>query len=163
MVMQQRICPQSLRSCPEGRARPFDRLRTGLRRPGVRPKNKPRLTGACSMRQGRLQRLDAHRLAVARALDGVAHFAVDQCEQRVVLADADIAAGMELGAALANDDRAGRDGLAAEHLDAEHFRLGITAVPRGTAAFFLCHGSDLLEVAYQAFTALISISVKFWR
>jgi hypothetical protein len=54
---------------------------------------------------------------------------------------------MELGAALAHDDRAGRDHLAAERLDAEHLRLGIAAVACGTAALFLCHGSELLGVA----------------
>src|SRR6186713_3184499 len=56
--------------------------------------------------------LDGHRLAISRALDGVAHLAVDQREQGVVTADADVGPGVELGAALANDDRAGRNDLA---------------------------------------------------
>src|SRR5258706_224796 len=86
-------------------------------------KQAPAGRGLFSEAKSCLQLLHAHRLTIARALDGVAHFAVDQCEQRMVLADADIAAGLELGAALTNDDRAGRNGLAAEHLDAEHLRL----------------------------------------
>ena len=38
-----------------------------------------------------------------------------------------------------------RNGLAAIHLDAEHLRFRITAVPRRTAALFLCHGELLLR------------------
>src|SRR4029079_6967690 len=79
------------------------------------------------------------RLPVARALDRIAHLAVDQREERVVAADADVRASVELGAALANDDRAGRDDLAAEHLDAEHTEPRVAAVARRAAAFFLCH------------------------
>ena len=41
---------------------------------------------------------------------------------------ADILAGVETGAALAHDDRAGRNGLAAEHLHAEHLGLRVAAV-----------------------------------
>src|SRR5580765_1786772 len=117
-------------------------------------KKKPRRAGASSCCEpparpvagARSERLDEHRLAVERALDGIAHFAVDQREQRVVLAGADIAAGMELGAALTHEDRAGRDLLAAEHLHAEHLRLGVAAVPCGAAALFLCHGCCSLRV-----------------
>src|SRR5215472_11180784 len=83
--------------------------------------------------------LDLDRLAVARASHGIADLAVDEREQRVVTAGADVLAGVELGAALANDDRAGRHRLAAEHLDAEHLRLRVAAVARRAAAFFLCH------------------------
>ena len=52
-------------------------------------------------------RNDAHGTPTARALDGELHGAVDLCEQRVILADADIVAGVELGATLAHDDAAG--------------------------------------------------------
>jgi hypothetical protein len=44
---------------------------------------------------------------------------VDQRKQGVVPADADIAAGMPFGAALARDDVAGDDFLAAENLDSQ--------------------------------------------
>ena len=59
------------------------------------------------------QRLDADRALVLRALHGKRHRAVDQRVQRVVLADADVAARVHPGAALADDDRAGRDDFAA--------------------------------------------------
>src|SRR5690606_17831403 len=91
-----------------------------------------------------LQRLDADRAALLLALDGETHLAIDQREQRVVLAPADILARVEAGAALAHDDRASADGLAAVGLDAEHLRLRIAAVPGGTAALFLCHVSSSL-------------------
>ena len=44
------------------------------------------------------------------------------------IADADIQAGMEGRAPLANDDRAGIDGFAAIDLHAESFRFGVAAV-----------------------------------
>ena len=56
--------------------------------------------------------------------------ALDQCKQGVVLANADIVAGMELGTALANNDGACSDVLAAKGFDAEHFGIGIAAVTR---------------------------------
>jgi hypothetical protein len=67
------------------------------------------------------------------------HLAVDEREQGVVATEADAGARMELGAALADDDVAGFDGLAAEDLDAEVLRVGIAAVARGAYALFVCH------------------------
>ena len=49
-------------------------------------------------------------------------------EQGVVVAAADVAAGVEVGAALADEDFAGLDQLAAEALDAEALRVGVAAV-----------------------------------
>src|SRR6478609_4343954 len=66
-------------------------------------------------------------------------------EEGVVLADADVEAGVEAGAALADDDRAGADGLAAVGLDAEVLGVGVAAVPGGAAAFLMCHGSPLVR------------------
>ena len=59
------------------------------------------------------------------------HGARGQREQRVVAAAADVVAGVEVGAALADDDLAGVDQLAAEALDAEALGVGVAAVPRG--------------------------------
>ncbi len=56
-------------------------------------------------------------------------------EQGMIGAHADVLAGMPGGAALARDDVAGNDVLAAERLDAEALARGITAVARGTACF----------------------------
>src|SRR6516162_6526109 len=54
-------------------------------------------------------------------------------EQRMVAADADMRPRMELGAALAHDDIAGNDDLAAELLDAEAPAAAVTPVARGAA------------------------------
>src|SRR5262245_23230264 len=67
------------------------------------------------------------------------HGAVDGGKDRVVAAHADAGAGMKLGAALAYDDVAGHDDLAAEFLDAEPLTRTVTAVARGTACLFMSH------------------------
>ena len=79
-----------------------------------------------------------HLDLAARAL-AERHDAVDGGEQGVVAADADILAGVHLGAALADEDVAGEDLLAAEPLHAEPLAVGIAAVARGAACFLVCH------------------------
>jgi hypothetical protein len=64
---------------------------------------------------------DAHGATLLGALDGELHGAFGQREQGVILADADVFARVEFGAALANDDVAGEDELAAVALDAQAF------------------------------------------
>src|SRR5262249_41436972 len=81
---------------------------------------------------------DAHaRLAVALERDD----AVDLREQRPVAADADVLAGVELGADLANQDAAGRDLLAGEPLHAAHLRQRVAAVARRALSFLVSHGA----------------------
>ena len=63
--------------------------------------------------------------------------------KRVVPADADIAASMPFGAALARDNIAGHDFFAAENLDSQALAAGITAVARGSACFLVSHRSNL--------------------
>ena len=65
----------------------------------------------------------------------------DEREQRVVAAAADVVTGVEVGAALADDDLAGVDDLAAEALDAEALRVGVATVAGGGRALLVCHGS----------------------
>src|SRR5436190_11960685 len=77
---------------------------------------------------------DAAALALAES-----DRAVDQCEQGVVAADADVAARVELGAALADDDRASRELRAAEHLHAEALGVRVTTVAGGPASLCLGH------------------------
>ena len=67
------------------------------------------------------------------------HAAVDEGENRVVTAHTDTLTGVELGAALADDDVTGDDGLAAELLNAETLAAGIAPVTDGTLTFFMCH------------------------
>src|SRR5690349_3156121 len=72
------------------------------------------------------------------------HLTLDQGEQGVVLADADIGAGMELRAALTDDDVAGDDALTTELLDAKTTAGAIATVAGATACLFMCHCSELL-------------------
>lgn len=58
-------------------------------------------------------------------------------EQGVVVATADVVAGVEVGAALADDDLTGADELAAEALDAQTLSVGVTAVAEEPRPF-LC-------------------------
>ena len=87
----------------------------------------------------RFHRRDADHLVALGAGHAKGDDAVDQREQRVILAHADVATRVHARAALTHDDRAGRDHLAAISLDAQHLRFGIAAVSRGAAAFLLCH------------------------
>src|SRR6185312_11285578 len=108
----------------------------------------PALGGAFRLNVTRASARDhVHRALALGALDGKLHLAIDQREQGVVAAQADADARMELGAALADDDVAGFDGLAAEQLDAQIFRVGVAAVARGTYALFVCHGGFSLLAA----------------
>jgi hypothetical protein len=62
-----------------------------------------------------------------------------QGEQGVVATAAYAGAGVEVRAALADDDLACGNYLAAEALDAEALRVGVTTVASGARAFFVCH------------------------
>src|SRR4029078_10593631 len=63
----------------------------------------------------------------------------DVRERGVVAAETGAVAGVEAGAALAHDDRAGGDGLAGEHLHAETLRVRVPPVPRGDEALLMRH------------------------
>src|SRR6185503_8089119 len=66
-----------------------------------------------------IHRLDRHGALLVGSVGGVLHLARDQREERVVLAGADVGARVKLRAALAHEDGARVDELAAVHLDAE--------------------------------------------
>ena len=78
-------------------------------------------------------------MTLRRALGSELHFAVDQCEQSVILAHADVVTRVNARTALTDNDAASIDALTAVHLDAQSFLLGIAAVSRSAAAFFMCH------------------------
>src|SRR5829696_3434288 len=78
-------------------------------------------------RRGRLRRVDADELTLpplVLELDD----AVDEREQRVVLATADVLARLPLRPALPRQDVAAEDDLAAELLQAEPLRVRVAAV-----------------------------------
>src|SRR5439155_22703721 len=62
-----------------------------------------------------------------------------QCEQRVILADAHVLAGVPFGAALARKDIACEHRLAAEQFHAQATARRIPAVAGGTACFLVSH------------------------
>ena len=57
-------------------------------------------------------------------------------EQGVVVAAADVGAGVEVGAALADEDLAGLDELAAEALDAQALGVRVATVAGGAETLF---------------------------
>src|SRR5687767_8477259 len=90
----------------------------------------------------------AVQLAVAKR-DG----AGGQRKQGVILADADILARIIFGAALAHDDVAGEDRLAAELLHAKPLALGVAAVAGRAACFLMCHDCTLPSISLRGFTS----------
>src|SRR3989442_10703393 len=67
------------------------------------------------------------------------HLAVDQGEQCPIAAGADVLAGDEFGAALADQDAARGDKFAAEPFYAESFADAVAPIMDAAAAFFVCH------------------------
>jgi hypothetical protein len=71
--------------------------------------------------------------------------ACDLGEERVILALSYVEAGIDLIAALARDDRAGRDRLTTVRLYAQPLTVRITTITRTANALFMCH----TEIPYQ--------------
>lgn len=67
----------------------------------------------------------------------VFHHAVFEREERIVPADADVATGVDLRAALTDEDAARKHGLTVLTLYAEAFRVGVSSVVRGTGTLFM--------------------------
>src|SRR6185369_4592279 len=74
-----------------------------------------------------LQWVNADELARA-ALVFKLDDAIDQCEQRIILAAADIVAGFPLGATLTRDDVAAENSLATKLLEPEPLRLRVATI-----------------------------------
>jgi hypothetical protein len=72
------------------------------------------------------------------------HVARDEREQRVVTATADALTGVEVRAALADDDLARVDELAAEALHAESLCVGVATVAGRGRTLLVCHVSACL-------------------
>src|SRR5690606_21114544 len=91
-------------------------------------------------RSDRLDDTDHLAVTLATELDG----ARGEREQGVVAAAAHTVTGVDLGAALADEDLARADGLAAEALDAEALGVGVTPVLGGADALLRCHLESIL-------------------
>src|SRR5207237_4628752 len=72
-----------------------------------------------------------------------ADVAVDQRENRVIAAEADILTRQELGPALADNDVAGDDQLAAESFYTEPLAHAVAAVLNAALSFFMSHWKKL--------------------
>src|SRR5689334_3097534 len=81
-------------------------------------------------------------------------------EQGVILAAADAGPGVEMGAALAHDDLARVDLLAAEPLDAQSLCVRVAAVPAGRRALLVCHRQPFFRAG--ALTAPSIPVIRTW-
>jgi hypothetical protein len=73
-----------------------------------------------------------------------ADMAVGEGEEGVVPSHADVVAGMELGAALADENGAGEDELSAVPFHAETLAMAVAAVACRSLTFFMCHDELLV-------------------
>src|SRR5579859_199601 len=64
---------------------------------------------------------------------------VDESEEGMIAANANIVAGLDFGAALAHNDAACRYQLPVEAFHAEHFGLAVASIARAAYTFFMCH------------------------
>jgi len=67
------------------------------------------------------------------------HVAIHKSPDRVVTAEADIAAGLEFGSTLAENDITGDDGLAAEFFNAKTLADAVASVFDTALSFFMSH------------------------
>ena len=99
---------------------------------------------------------DRNLLAVtAKALK--ADFAVGQCKEGIIAADAYIQAGMDLCATLPDEDVARQDELAVRTLRAEALRLAVAAVVGRTGALLM---SEELKIHRKHLLASILLAVS---
>lgn len=64
--------------------------------------------------------------------------AVDRCKQRIILANADVDAGMEVRTTLTHEDIARKHELTVRALRSETLGMAVAAVTGRTNAFFMC-------------------------
>lgn len=67
------------------------------------------------------------------------HIAVNGREERVIAADADVVSGVDVCAALPNEDASRRHVMPGKPLDTEPFSDTVTSVAGTAAAFFMSH------------------------
>src|ERR1700674_987077 len=64
---------------------------------------------------------------------------IDQGEEGMIAANADIVTGLDFGTALAHNDAACCHQLSIEAFYAEHLRLAVASIARAAYTFFMCH------------------------
>ena len=95
---------------------------------------------SCLELDGCFEGVDVHTTASAIESD----IAVDERIKGVVTSAADIAARMELGANLANDDAARGHQFTAKTLDAKTLCVAVATVAAAALAFLMCHDRILM-------------------
>mgnify|MGYP000739033422 CR=1 FL=1 len=76
---------------------------------------------------------------------GELNLALDKREEGVVLTTADVLAGVDVGAVLADENLAGLHGLTVKTLGAQTLAAGVATIAGGTETFFVCHVRYLLS------------------
>src|SRR5665213_1765727 len=74
-------------------------------------------------------------------------------EQGIVRPDADVEARLDLGAALANDDRSAGNEFAAKGLHAQPLCIGVASVCGAAPTLFMCHCRILFSIGVRAYLA----------
>src|SRR3954471_18741343 len=97
---------------------------------------------------GRLRDADVDLAALKLDVPGF------QGEQRVVLALPDVKPGHELRPALPDENRAGRNVLAAELLDAAELRVAVPAVAGRALSLLMSHGKESFTAMPTAMSLL---------
>src|SRR3984957_21123411 len=82
---------------------------------------------------------------------------VDQRENGVIAAEADVASRMNARAALAYEDVASAHGLASVDLDTAALSRAVPPIARRSLSFFMRHGSDLHQPTSEA-AGVVSLS-----
>src|SRR5207247_8428993 len=123
----------------------------------------PDVWPGCGARQNLLRRRDgvlgrrlgddAHSPPATHASER--HQPADQSEQGVIPAASHAVPGVEMGAALADQDLARVDPLTAEPLDAQPLCRGVTPVAAGRCALLVCHRQLFFPAAAPAFGAAL--------
>src|SRR5437763_1784616 len=116
--------------------------------------------GRCRESDDSGDRNDVHDLAATVGAE--LHRTGLEGEQRVVATAADTGAGVEVGAALADQDLTRVDDLTAEALHAESLGIGVATVPGGRCALLVCHFSSVPYFAAAGIDVTL-IAVYCWR
>src|SRR5205809_2399300 len=122
--------------CPRALAR-FERGTCSRGRGFPGPGERTLLAGARAQARATRDSEDVDELAASAVAEP--DDTVDGGEQGVVAAATHVVAGMESGATLAHDDRAGAHVRPGRDLHAQSLRRGVTPVPRGRGALLLRH------------------------
>src|SRR5687768_2224434 len=114
--------------------------------------------GRCNGRYG----VNANLLLVAR-VGRKSDNAIDLRVDCVVATQADIIAGLDLGAALAHNDSARPHNLTAIALDAKHLRLAVATIARAADAFLMCHIILLVSMTSNERRTLQLLVTHYYR